>query len=70
MVPINLKRWNGFSASVFVLPRMELDKGVDRLVVSYLGTATRNCFTAFDGNGHAAALVNAADGTCAFGKSA
>jgi len=33
------------------------------LEVSYSGTATTNCFTAFDGNGNLAALVNAADGT-------
>jgi RHS repeat-associated protein len=30
---------------------------------SYYGTATTNCFAAFDGNGNVSALVNAADGT-------
>ena len=33
------------------------------LEVSYKGSATTNCFPAFDGNGNVAALVNAADGT-------
>jgi RHS repeat-associated protein len=33
------------------------------LAVSYHGTATTNCFPAYDGNGNVAALVNAADGT-------
>jgi len=33
------------------------------LEVSYYGSATTNCFPAFDGNGNVAALVNAADGT-------
>ena len=33
------------------------------LGVSYRGTATTNCFVAYDGNGDVAALVNAADGT-------
>ena len=33
------------------------------LEVSYHGTATTNCFPAFDGNGNVVALVNAADGT-------
>jgi RHS repeat-associated protein len=33
------------------------------LTVTYKGTATTNCFPAFDGNGNVAALVNAADGT-------
>jgi len=38
--------------------------GVGGLIaVSYHGTATTNCFAAFDGNGNIAALVNAADGT-------
>ena len=30
---------------------------------SYYGTATTNCFVAYDGNGNVSALVNAADGT-------
>jgi RHS repeat-associated protein len=29
----------------------------------YRGSATTNCFSAFDGNGNVAALINAADGT-------
>jgi RHS repeat-associated protein len=33
------------------------------LEVSYYGSATTNCFAAYDGNGNVAALVNAADGT-------
>ncbi len=33
------------------------------LEVSYYGSATTNCFPAFDGNGNVAALINAADGT-------
>jgi RHS repeat-associated protein len=33
------------------------------LEVSYYGSATTNCFLAYDGNGNVAALVNAADGT-------
>ena len=33
------------------------------LEVSYRGAATTNCFTAFDGNGNVAALINAANGT-------
>jgi len=33
------------------------------LEVSSVGTATTNCFVAYDGNGNVAALVNAADGT-------
>ncbi len=33
------------------------------LEVSYYGSATTNCFTAYDGNGNVAELVNAADGT-------
>ena len=33
------------------------------LEVSYYGSATTNCFPAFDGNGNLAALINAADGT-------
>jgi len=38
--------------------------GVGGLIaVSYHGSATTNCFTAFDGNGNIAALVNAADGS-------
>ena len=38
--------------------------GVGGLIqVSYYGTATTNCFVAFDGNGNVSALVNAADGT-------
>ena len=35
------------------------------LEVSYYGTATTNCFPAYDGNGNITALVNAADGTLA-----
>jgi RHS repeat-associated protein len=35
------------------------------LEVSYFGTATTNCFPAFDGNGNVMALVNAGDGTLA-----
>ena len=35
------------------------------LAVSYHGTATTNCFPAYDGNGNVAALVNVADGTLA-----
>ncbi len=35
------------------------------LEASYYGSATTNCFPAFDGNGNVAALVNAADGTVA-----
>jgi RHS repeat-associated protein len=35
------------------------------LEVSYYGTATTNCFPAYDGNGNVAALINAADGTIA-----
>ena len=35
------------------------------LEVSYYGSATTNCFPAFDGNGNVAALINAADGTVA-----
>jgi hypothetical protein len=35
------------------------------LEVSYYGSATTNCFPAFDGNGNLAALINAADGTVA-----
>jgi hypothetical protein len=31
------------------------------LTMSYYGTATTNCFVAFDGNGNVAALLNAAD---------
>jgi RHS repeat-associated protein len=31
--------------------------------VSYYGTATTNCFVAYDGNGNVSALVNAANGT-------
>ena len=38
--------------------------GVGGLIaVSYHGTATTNCFAAFDGNGNIAALINAADGS-------
>ena len=38
--------------------------GVGGLVeISSCGTATTNCFVAFDGNGNVSALVNAADGT-------
>jgi RHS repeat-associated protein len=38
--------------------------GVGGLIaVSYHGTATTNCFTALDGNGNIAALINAADGS-------
>jgi RHS repeat-associated protein len=38
--------------------------GVGGLIqVSYYGTATTNCFVAYDGNGNVSALVNAADGT-------
>ncbi|HEX9045869.1 MAG TPA: hypothetical protein VF988_02485 [Verrucomicrobiae bacterium] len=33
------------------------------LAVSYHGSATTNCFPAFDGNGNVMALVTAADGT-------
>jgi RHS repeat-associated protein len=33
------------------------------LEVSYYGSGTTNCFAAYDGNGNAAALINAADGT-------
>ena len=32
------------------------------LEVSYFGSATTNCFPAFDGNGTVAALINAATG--------
>jgi len=32
------------------------------LAVTYYGTATTNCFAAYDGNGNLTALVNAADG--------
>ena len=35
------------------------------LEVSCYGSATTNCFPAFDGNGNVAALINAADGTVA-----
>jgi RHS repeat-associated protein len=35
------------------------------LEVSYFGATTTNCFTAYDGNGNVAALINAADGTLA-----
>lgn len=35
------------------------------LVVSCYGSATTNCFPAFDGTGNVAALINAADGTVA-----
>jgi RHS repeat-associated protein len=35
------------------------------LAVSCYGSATTNCFPAFDGNGNVAALINAADGTVA-----
>jgi hypothetical protein len=35
------------------------------LEVSGYGSATTNCYPAFDGNGHVAALINAADGTVA-----
>jgi len=38
--------------------------GVGGLIaISYHGSATTNCFTAFDGNGNIAVLINAADGT-------
>jgi RHS repeat-associated protein len=33
------------------------------LAVSYRGTATTNCFVAYDGNGNVAGLINAANGT-------
>jgi RHS repeat-associated protein len=33
------------------------------LAVSYYGSATTNCFPAFDGNGNVMAYINAADGT-------
>ena len=35
------------------------------LEVSCYGSATTNCFPAFDGNGNVAALINTADGTVA-----
>jgi RHS repeat-associated protein len=35
------------------------------LEMSYYGATTTNCFTAYDGNGNVAALINAADGTLA-----
>ena len=35
------------------------------LAVSGYGSATTNCFPAFDGNGKVAALIHAADGTVA-----
>jgi RHS repeat-associated protein len=35
------------------------------LEISYYGSSTTNCFTAYDGNGNIMALVNAADGTVA-----
>jgi RHS repeat-associated protein len=35
------------------------------LEVSCYGSATKNCFPAFDGNGNVAALIHAADGTVA-----
>jgi RHS repeat-associated protein len=40
--------------------------GVGGLIeATYYGTATTNCFAAFDGNGNVSALINAADGTAA-----
>jgi RHS repeat-associated protein len=40
--------------------------GVGGLIkATYYGTATTNCFVAFDGNGNVSALINAADGTTA-----